>query len=134
MVSGSHFTLLFGVLFTFPSQYWFTIGLSVVFSLTGWCRQIQTGRLRPRHTQDTASPFRFPVRDYHPLRPVFPNGSSQLQFNSAVLQPPDSLNYQGLGSCAFARHYLRNHYCFLLLQVLRCFSSLGLLSVLLQSV
>ena len=30
----------------------------------------------------------------------------------------------GLGFCAFARHYLRNHFCFLLLQVLRCFSSL----------
>jgi hypothetical protein len=47
------FTLLFGVLFTFPSRYWFTIGLSVVFSLTGWCRQIQPGLLRPRPTQDT---------------------------------------------------------------------------------
>ena len=34
----------------------------------------------------------------------------------------------GLGYSAFARHYLRNHYCFLFLQVLRCFSSLGLLS------
>ena len=32
----------------------------------------------------------------------------------------------GLGSCAFARHYLRNHYCFLFLRVLRCFSSPGL--------
>ena len=46
-------TPLFGVLFTFPSQYWYTIGLSGVFSLTGWCRQIQTRRLRPRPTQDT---------------------------------------------------------------------------------
>ena len=49
-------TPLFGVLFTFPSQYWFAIGLSGVFSLTGWCRQIQTGRLRPRPTQGTAIP------------------------------------------------------------------------------
>ena len=47
-------TPLFGVLFTFPSQYWFTIGLLVVFSLTGWCRQIQAGFLRSRLTQDTA--------------------------------------------------------------------------------
>ena len=47
------FTPLLEVLFTFPSQYYFTIGLSVVFSLTGWCRQIQTGFLRPRPTQDT---------------------------------------------------------------------------------
>ena len=28
-----------------------------------------------------------------------------------------------MGSSAFARHYLRNHFCFLLLGVLRCFSS-----------
>ena len=47
------FTPLLGVLFTFPSQYWFTIGLLVVFSLTGWCRQIQAGFLRSRPTQDT---------------------------------------------------------------------------------
>lgn len=33
----------------------------------------------------------------------------------------------GLGSSAFARHYLRNHACFLFLEVLRCFSSLGYL-------
>ena len=47
------FTPLLGVLFTFPSRYWFTIGLSVVFSLTRWCWQIQTEFLRFRPTQDT---------------------------------------------------------------------------------
>ena len=31
----------------------------------------------------------------------------------------------GLGSCAFARRYWRNHFCFLFLRVLRCFSSPG---------
>ena len=31
----------------------------------------------------------------------------------------------GLGSSEFARHYYRNHYCFLFLQVLRWFTSLG---------
>ena len=30
-----------------------------------------------------------------------------------------------MGSCAFARHYLRNHCYFLFLRVLRCFSSPG---------
>ncbi len=49
------FTPLFGVLFTFPSRYWFTIGLSGVFSLTGWCRQIHARLLRPRATQDTTN-------------------------------------------------------------------------------
>src|SRR5690554_1352364 len=48
------FTPLFGVLFTFPSRYWFTIGLSGVFSLTGWSRQIHTGFRVSRATQDTA--------------------------------------------------------------------------------
>ena len=46
------FTPLLGVLFTFPSQYYFAIGLSGVFSLSGWCRQFQTGFRRSRPTQD----------------------------------------------------------------------------------
>ena len=33
---------------------------------------------------------------------------------------------RGLGSAAFARHYLRYHCCFLFLLLLRCFSSQGL--------
>ena len=45
--------LLFEVLFTFPSQYWFAIGLSGVFSLTGWSRQIHAEFLVLRATQDT---------------------------------------------------------------------------------
>ena len=40
-----------------------------------------------------------------------------------ILQPRQCLNIDGLGYSAFARHYLRNHFCFLLLWVLRCFSS-----------
>ena len=44
----------------------------------------------------------------------------------AVLQPRNMHCYTcGLGCCAFARHYLRNHFCFLFLRVLRCFSSPG---------
>ena len=42
------------------------------------------------------------------------------------LQPRICVNRYGLGSCAFARHYSRNHFCFLFLQVIRCFSSLRL--------
>ena len=45
------FTPLPGVLFTFPSRYWFTIGLSGVFSLTRWCLYIQTEFLQFRPTQ-----------------------------------------------------------------------------------
>ena len=46
----------------------------------------------------------------------------------AVLQPRLCRNNVGLGYSHFAHHYSGNHYCFLFLQVLRCFSSLGLLS------
>ena len=42
-----------------------------------------------------------------------------------VLQPRTRLDATGLGSCAFARHYLRNRCYFLFLRVLRCFSSPG---------
>ena len=38
-----YFTPLTGVLFAFPSQYWFTIGQSGVFSLGGWSPHLQTG-------------------------------------------------------------------------------------------
>jgi hypothetical protein len=44
-----------------------------------------------------------------------------------VLQPQFCRNKIGLGFSLFARHYLGNHYCFIFLQVLRCFSSLGCL-------
>ena len=46
-------------------------------------------------------------------------------FHISVLQPQFCRNKTGLGQSLFARHYLGNHYCFLFLQVLRCFSSLG---------
>ena len=45
------FTPLAGVLFTFPSRYWFTIGVQVVFSLGRWSSQLPTGFLVSRCTQ-----------------------------------------------------------------------------------
>ena len=42
-----------GVLFTFPSRYWFTIGRQGVFSLRGWSPQIPTGFHVSRGTWDT---------------------------------------------------------------------------------
>ena len=62
------------------------------------------------------------IRGSHPLRRIFPYASPRslrrlfcISYNPA----PEC----GLGSSAFARHYLRNHFCFLFLKVLRCFSS-----------
>jgi hypothetical protein len=48
-----------GVLFTFPSRYWFTIGRQVVFSLRGWSPQIPTGFHVSRGTWDTLCSFVF---------------------------------------------------------------------------
>ena len=45
------FTPLLTVLFTFPSRYWSTIGLPVIFSLAAWSPQIQTGFHVSRPTQ-----------------------------------------------------------------------------------
>src|ERR1044072_1322041 len=53
---GSRFQVLFrsppGVLFPFPSRYWFTIGRQGVLSLRGWALRIRTGFHVPRATRD----------------------------------------------------------------------------------
>ena len=53
---GSRFQVLFhsppGVLFTFPSRYWFTIGRKGVLSLRGWSPQIHTGFPGSRATRE----------------------------------------------------------------------------------
>ena len=43
-----------GVLFTFPSRYWFAIGHRLVFSLGGWAPRIRTGFHVSRPTWDTS--------------------------------------------------------------------------------
>ncbi len=48
-----YFTPLTGVLFTFPSRYWFTIGCQGVFSLIRWSGQIRTEFHVHRATWDT---------------------------------------------------------------------------------
>ncbi len=46
-----YFTPLTGVLFAFPSRYWFTIGQSGVFSLGGWSPHVQSRFLVSRPTR-----------------------------------------------------------------------------------
>ena len=65
------------MLFTFPSRYWYTIGLRVIFSLGGWSPRIQTGFLVSRPTQvppRTSSDFR--LRGSNPLCRAFPGTSA----------------------------------------------------------
>ena len=49
-----------------------------------------------------------------------------------TVRTPES-KLSGLGSSAFARRYLRNHFCFLFLRLLRCFSSPGSLRMTMDS-
>jgi hypothetical protein len=64
------FTPLSGVLFTFPSRYWFTIGHQGVFRLGGWSPHVQTGFHVSRLTHGSTQTLR--IRGCHPLRPDFP--------------------------------------------------------------
>src|SRR5690606_18734286 len=48
--------------------------------------------------------------------------------NVVVLQPQNCRNNSGLAFSASARHYLRTHFCFLLLRLLTSFSSTALLA------
>ena len=83
-------------------------------------------------------PNYFRLQDYHPLWSNFPESSANnlVSYSSSLQQstPKKSLDtfnttvaafnmLIGLGYFPFARHYLGNHYCFLFLRVLRCFSS-----------
>ena len=70
----------------------------------------------------------FRVRASHPLRTHFPEGSATLMTRRGAgptTPGAAAMHRPGLGSCAFARHYLRNRFYFLFLRVLRCFSSPG---------
>ena len=76
------------MLFTFPSRYWFAIGLSGVFSLAGWARQIRAGLLVPRVTQDTARPHLYSYTGLSPsLMQLSRCFHSTFEYHGAVLQP-----------------------------------------------
>ena len=111
------------MLFTFPSRYWYAIGLTGVFSLAGWARLIRAGFLVSRVTQDTTRPSRDSYTGLSPsLTELSRTFYSRSKCHSVVLQPL----HAGLGSSPVARHYWGNHCYFLFLEVLRCFSSLRL--------
>ena len=115
------------VLFTFPSRYSSTVGLPVVFSLAGWSPRFRAGFLVSCATQVAALP---PVSvsptglSPSPAGVSTPFGYEPGGFLRPLLLPRRARRHApGLGSSAFARRYSRNHCCFLLLRVLRCFSS-----------
>ena len=84
----------------------------------------------PRYLGSRFKSRAFRIHGYHILWPSFPTRSTSLligNFTHAVLQPHSRFLLSGLGCFHFARRYFGNHCCFLLLQVLRWFTSLGLL-------
>ena len=83
LLVGARFQVLFhsplGVLFTFPSRYWFAIGHRRVFSLGGWSPRLRTGFHVPGPTRDAPQwSVRFRVRGSHPLRPALPCRSATM--------------------------------------------------------
>ena len=83
LLVGARFQVLFhsplGVLFTFPSRYWFAIGHRRVFSLGGWSPRLRTGFHVPGPTRDTRQRSAwFRVRGSHPLRPALPCRSATM--------------------------------------------------------
>ena len=103
----------------------FAIGHVVVFSLLGWSPFLPSGFLVSRRTPDSASLalyFVYRIVTFFDL----PFQTVRLYIYSLLLRSLPRINYLcGLGSSDFARHYSRNHFCFLFLRVLRCFSSPG---------
>ena len=78
---------LAGVLFAFPSRYWFTIGQSGVFSLGGWSPHIQTGYHVSRPTHRAHSMCIFVVRGCHPVSRAFPDASNTHTDSGSGLLP-----------------------------------------------
>ena len=102
------FTPLAGVLFTFPSRYYFAIGRQVVLSLGRWSSQLQAGFHVSRPTREiprAASSFTYRALTF------FGRPSHAVLLKSTVpYRAPTTPqgNPHGLGSSAFARRYLRS--------------------------
>ena len=104
-----YFTPLFGVLLTFPSRYWSTVGLPGVFSLAGWSPRIRTGFLVSRPTQVAASSSLVARTGVSPATPGLSRPFRFLKMRLwRLLLPRRCLDSFGLGSCRFARHYYGN--------------------------
>lgn len=115
-------TRLVAVLFIVQSPYSFTIGHRGVFSLGRWSGRFHAEFHELRATLVHLSTPCFPhrLRGCHPLWPGFPSGSTKV-FQARGARNPGT--NPGLGSSDFARRYSRNRCLFLLLRLLRCFSS-----------
>jgi hypothetical protein len=117
-------TQLVAVLFIVQSPYLSTIGHRGVFSLGRWSGRVHTEFHELRATLGILSTGTYccRIRDFHPLWCFFPEASASNGF--VTPQGPSTPGRILVWAVsAFARRYLRNRCLFLLLRVLRCFSS-----------
>ena len=102
------------------------IGHQKVFSLGRWSSQLPTGFHVPRSTLEQPVGLRLSLTG---LSPSMVGLSRPLQLDYLhhiwLSATPKTVVF-GLGSSPFARRYLGNRFFFLLLRVLRCFSSPGI--------
>ena len=94
------------MLFTFPSRYWYAIGLTRVFSLAGWARRIRAGLHVSRVTQDTTD---WHVRTSKGLSPAMAGLSRPFLLSHTMTlcgptTPQRRRHNCGLGSSPVARH------------------------------
>ena len=129
LLVGARFQVLFhsplGVLFTFPSRYWSTIGHTRVFSLGEWSPRFHTGFPVSGITQEADSQGQcgFRLRGFNPVPSAFPGRLAIRALCDCVrgCKPPQypplqhlmqqrlaACTCMGLGWCAFARRYSRN--------------------------
>ena len=109
---STRFQVLFhsppGVLFTFPSRYFFSIGHQVVFRLGGWSPHLPTGFHVSCGTPDPAGALQISPTGLSPCIAALPNAFGYLKKLPYAVQNPGNIATPGLASSAFARHYLRN--------------------------
>ena len=113
-----------GVLFTFPSQYYALSVTKEYLALRGGPRSFPQGFPCLVVLWILSAAFRFRLRGFHPLWLAFPKPFCYPFTMTFAVRTPDCTQ-SGLGSFPFARRYLGNRVFFLLLGVLRCFSSPG---------
>ena len=113
-----------GVLFTFPSQYYALSVTKEYLALRGGPRLFPQGSTCLVVLWILLAVIGFRVRGFHSLWLAFPKPFCYLFTLPSAVRTPDCTQ-SGLGSFPFARRYLGNHFCFLFLRLLRCFSSPG---------
>ena len=128
MLVSARFQVLFhsppGVLFTFPSRYWFAIGHPEYLALRGGPRRFTQGSTNPTLLGYLRLSARLSPTGLSPSLARLPrNASARLRIRRVGGPTTPQCKHCGLGWSPFARRYSGSRIRFPLLWVLRCFSS-----------